>query len=350
MILMKREGRKMFADKKNGVVDVHIHFGSPKDTSSGCYWSKEFEQTAAYIAILLLTRSVFKKLDFKSVQKHLMSIINESKFVNKSVILALDQVYDEAGVVHPEWTHLYVPNQCIIDTAKNNSRVLVGASVHPYRRDWESEIDCCLENRVVLCKWMPLAQKINPEHSRCLSFYKKLADCRLPLLCHAGPEYTIPTSDHSYDEYNNPKYLRKALDLGVTVIIAHCALPYFWLLDVDYQDDLMEFLRLFDEAEKKKWNLYADLSALTGFFRLPYIKEEILRLPHERLLFGSDYPIPLSELSYNKHTRFISWLWFILKVIALKNPLDKNFLLVREMGFRDCVFENANRLFSLIKY
>ena len=191
---------------------------------------------------------------------------------------------------------------------------------------------------------------IRRDRPRCVSDHGRRADHGLPLLCHAGPEYAIPTSDRSYNEFNNPKYLRKALDQGVTVIIAHCALPYFWLLDTDYQDDLREFLKLFEEADRKHWNLYADVSALTGFFRSPYVKEEIIKLPHERLVFGSDYPVPLSELSYNKNTRFFSWLRFILKVIALKNPLDKNFYLIREMGFRDCVFENAGRLFSMIKY
>jgi len=33
---------------------MHIHFGAPEDVQSGCYWSKEFEKTAAYLAMLLL--------------------------------------------------------------------------------------------------------------------------------------------------------------------------------------------------------------------------------------------------------------------------------------------------------
>ncbi len=331
-------------------IDIHVHFGSPEDKESGCYWSKKFEQTAAYAAMLLLTKSLFKKVDMKRIQKHLLGVINGSKHVDKCVLLAMDQVYDENGTVHPEWTHLHVPNHFLVDLSKREERVLFGASVHPYRGDWAEELDYCLENKAVLCKWIPSSQMIDPSHKKCDAFYKRLADHSLPLLCHAGPEYSIPTENNAFNVFNNPKHLRKALDQGVTVIIAHCALPYFWLFDVDYQDDFNEFKKLFEESYKKGWKLYADLSALTGFLRLQYIEEDVIHLPHERFVFGSDYPIPLSEISYNKHTDFLSWICFILKAMTIKNPLDKNHILIREMGFKDCVFSNAEKLFSLIQY
>lgn len=332
------------------IIDVHIHFGAPKDEKSGCYWSEEFTKTAAYYAMLLLTKSLFKKINIRRVKKHILGAINGSKFVNKSVLLAMDQVYDENGAAHPERTHLYVPNRYLADLAENNSRVLFGASVHPYRSGWSEKLDFCLEKRAVLCKWLPSSQLINPEHPKCIPFYKKLADRKLPLLCHAGPEYTIPTSDKSFIEFNNPKHLRTALDQGVRVIVAHCSLPYFWFLDVDYQDDFKEFLSLVSEAEKKDWNLYADLSAICTPLRSPYIDQILSQVPAKRLLFGSDYPIPLFELSYNKSTHFFSWLRFILKVATQKNPLDKNYLLIKEMGFDESVFTNAAELFSQIKY
>ena len=330
----------------SGIIDIHIHFGAPKDEQSGCYWSEEFTETAAYYAMLLLTKSRFKRVNIRRVRKHMLRTINRSKYVHRSVLLAMDQVYDEQGAVHPEWTHLFVPNRYMADLAKDNDRVLFGASVHPYRGDWSEELDYCLESKAVLCKWIPSSQMINPAHAKCIPFYRKLADHRLPLLSHAGPEYALPTSDKAYEEFNNPKYLRTALDQGVTVIVAHCALPYFWLLDVDYQDDFKEFLKLFEDSERNGWNLYADLSAICSPLRSPYVDEIMDHVPPERLLFGSDYPIPLSELSYNKSKSFPSWLRFVLRVALMKNPLDKNYLLVREMGFDDSVFTNASGLFQ----
>ncbi|MFH1943934.1 MAG: amidohydrolase family protein [bacterium] len=332
------------------VIDVHIHFGAPKDEESGCYWSDEFMETAAYLAMLLITKSLFKKVNIERVRKHLLGAINGSEYVDQSVVLAMDEVFDEHGIPHPEWTHLYVPNRYLVRLAKENERVLVGASVHPYRSDWREQLDYCLENRAVLCKWIPSSQLIDPTHSKCIAFYQKLADHRLPLLCHAGPEHVIPTSDKSYIEYNNPKYLRKALDRGVTVIVAHCAVPYFWIFDAEYQDDFEEFLKLFDEAERRGWNLYADVSAFASPLRSPYIDRIKERVPAERLLFASDYPVPISEICYNKSTNFFSWLCFILKVAFMKNPLDKNYHLIKEMAFGDSIFTNASRLFRDIEY
>jgi hypothetical protein len=332
------------------VIDMHVHFGAPKDEESGCYWSKEFEQTLAYLAMLLLTKSLFKKIDISRVKKHLLGTINGAKYVAKCVLLAMDQVYDEKGRVHPEWTHLHVPNRYLASLAIENERVLFGASVHPYRVDWEDELSFCFEQKAVLCKWITSSQQINPAHSKCEPFYKMLAAHKLPLLCHGGPEYAIPTSNKIYNEYNNPKHLTSALEQGVTVIVAHSALPYFWLADVNYQDDFKDLLKLFHQAEKENWNLYADVSAITGPLRMPYIERLRKEVPPERLLFGSDYPIPLSELSYNRSTGFFSWLGFICKVIFMKNPLDKNYLIVKEMGFDKRLFTNAQMLFSSIEY
>lgn len=333
------------------IIDIHIHFGAPKDEQSGCYWSKEFERTAAYYAMLLLTKSLFKKINIQTIKEHLLGVINGSKFVQKSVLLALDQVYDENGIVHSERTHLHVPNRFLAALAKENARVLFGASVHPCRNDWEEELDFCLENKTVLCKWIPSSQMIDPTHPHCTRFYKKLADHKLPLLCHAGPEYAIPTSDKRYNEFNNPKYLRNALEQGVIVIMAHCALPYFYVFDFpSYYDDWYDFLKLVEEADQQGWNLYADLSAITGPFRLPLVDDIIKNVPAKRLLFGSDYPVPLSELSYHKRANICAWVKFMLKMISMKNPLDKNYKIIAGMGFDECVFTNAQQLFSSIRY
>ncbi len=335
------------------VIDIHVHFGAPHDEESGCYWSKKFTQTAAYYAMLLMARSLFKKINISQIRKQLLNMIDGSKYVDQCVLLALDQVYDSQGNLHQEWTHLYVPNRYLAALAAENNHILFGASVHPYRKDWSDELETCLAQKAVLCKWIPSSQQIDPSHPSCVPFYKKLADIQLPLLCHVGPEYTIPTSDNLYHEFNNPKYLRVALDLGVTVILAHCGMPYFGWLDEDYQDDFREFLRLFEESEKNDWQLYADLSAICSPLRTQYlkiIKERLEKIPVTRLLFGSDYPVPLSEFSFHQSPHFFSWLRHVLRVALMKNYLDKNYLLIKEMQFGDSVFTNAATLFKQIHY
>ena len=331
----------------NKIIDVHVHFGAPGDRKSGYYMSKKFKRTPAYYAMLIITKSLFKKITYQTVKEHMFKVINGSKYVDKFVFLAMDEVYDDNGDVQVDKTNLFTSNKCIVDLAKENDRILFGASVHPYRSDWNAELDYCVKNGAVLCKWIPSSQLINPEDPKCIPFYEKLAEINLPLLCHAGPEYAIPTSDKKYDEYNNPIYLRNALEKGVTVIIAHCAMPYFWKFDKDYKNDWEDFLKLFKEAEKKDWKLYADLSAICTLLRIPYTEKVVNNIPSEKLLYGSDYPIPLSEFSYSKIKNFFLWIKFLRKVFKTENTLDKNYLLIKNMGFKDKIFFNAHNILKL---
>jgi len=246
-----------------------------------------------------------------------------------------------------------VPNRYVAKLAAENERVLFGASIHPYRLDWRDELAFCLENRAVLCKWIPSSQLIDPLNQHCDEFYDKLAEHNLPLLYHAGPEYAIPTSNHEYDEFNNPKYLKTILDKGVTVIIAHCTMPFWGDLDIEYQDDFTEFLKLFEEAESKDWKLYADLSAICSPLRNKYvqiIKARLAEITPKRLIYASDYPIPLSELCYQKSTNFFAWLIYVFNVARTKNYLDKNYLLIKGMDFKEKICSNAPELFSMINY
>lgn len=46
----------------------------------------------------------------------------------------------------------------------------------------------------------------------------------MTLIAHAGPEHTIPTNEDnkSWVDWGNPLRFRRALQLGVNVILAHC--------------------------------------------------------------------------------------------------------------------------------
>ena len=100
------------------VIDIHVHFGAPANPYNDCYWSKKFEQQPAYFFLKLTSGSLFKKLTYEVVQKKLLSAVNGSKRVDKSVLLAMDKVYDLNGAEHDESTHLYVPNSFIMDLSK----------------------------------------------------------------------------------------------------------------------------------------------------------------------------------------------------------------------------------------
>jgi hypothetical protein len=119
---------------KNETIDVHVHYGTPQDTKSGCYWSEEFENGVAFFAFRLIVYGLFRKIDPERIKKHMLKVITKSKHVDKCVLLAMDQVYDENGKVYDQYgrekkTHLYVPNSYIAGLAKENDRILFGASV-----------------------------------------------------------------------------------------------------------------------------------------------------------------------------------------------------------------------------
>lgn len=331
------------------IIDIHVHFGAPKNNKNECFWSKKFEQQPAYWFMKITSGSLFKKLTYDSVYSQLMKAISKAEDVDKVVLLAMDRVYNEDGEPCNEETHLYVPNSFVIDLAKNNEKILTGASVHPYRTDWQKELEYCWKAGAKLIKWIPSSQQIDPANNKCIPFYEKLIEYELPLLVHSGPEYAIPTSNGEYEKKNNPKYLRKALDMGVKIIIAHCALPFWGEADKDYLDDMDDFFKLFEELKNKNWKLYADMSALTTPLRSQYIPKVKEKIPHDRLLFGSDYPIPASELSYKGTKNIIYWLKLFYSALKEKNPLDKNYKLIKQMKFNDEVFTNPYKLFSEIK-
>ena len=338
------------------VIDIHVHFGAPGQSGSpahGCYWSPSFEKTAAYWAFRLITGAIWGKIDYDRAKKTMSAVVDSSSKVDKCVFFAFDQVYDESGNSNmTKWTNLYVDNRTIAELAAGDQKILFGASIHPYRLDWQAELDYCLANKAVLCKWIPSAQCINPSHPKCLPFYDALATHNLPLLCHVGPELSIPTWDKSFEQFNNAWYLRPALERGVPVIFAHCSLP-FEPTPIEHDDVFQQFLSVMRDAKShnydSKWQAYADISALC-LLRSSYVPYLLSNIDSSRLIFGSDYPIPMIDFSYKKVPSIWDWIKHFWETLTAKNPLDKNYLLLEDMGFPPEVFTAAEGLFAKIVY
>ncbi|MGQ9617970.1 MAG: amidohydrolase family protein [Candidatus Aminicenantia bacterium] len=330
------------------IIDIHIHMSGPGDEpSSGCYFSEKFVLSPAFLAMLIVTDSLFKKVSTKSIRKKIVGEIKSSRKIDKGVLLALDMAYNESGEPLANYTHLFTPNNYIISLCKRNQKLLFGASVHPYRKDAIDELERCIENGAVLCKWIPSSQLIDPYNEKCVKFFKRLADKNLPLLCHTGPEHAVPTSIPEFSKFDNPIYLRKALEMGVIVIAAHCATPYFGRLDPDYFD---QFLSLMEDSENRGLRLFGDISALATPFRIPYAKRIKEEIPPEKLLFGSDYPIPISDFSFTKNKRDIIDIFRVMLKAKFRNSLDHYYYILKEeMDFSDSVFTNFSLLIEKIK-
>ena len=99
-------------------------------------------------------------------------------------------------------------------------------------------------------------------------------------------------------DYGNPLRLRRALDHGVRVIVAHCA-SLGDGIDLDRGPDgpavsnFKLFARLMDEPRYAKL-LYGDLAAVGQRLRVGEALHTLItrREWQARLVYGSDYPLP----------------------------------------------------------
>ena len=117
----------------------------------------------------------------------------------------------------------------------------------------------------------------------------------LILLTHAGEEKAVDAAEDQ--RLGNPLLLRRAMDRGVRVIVAHCAgLGVNPDLDDPKRGNARNFdlfLRLMSE-ERYRGLLFGDISAVTQYNRFGESLETLLRRTdlHDRLVHGSDYPLP----------------------------------------------------------
>jgi mannonate dehydratase len=213
----------------------------------------------------------------------------------KLLLLAMDHFVTEQGMERPDLTPLYTPNEYALRVAAEHVEFEACASVHPYRADCVDRLDAVAASGARAIKWIPNTMGIDPASPLCDRFYRRLAELGLPLLSHAGKEYAVPGTRHQ--EFGNPQRLRRALDAGVRVIVAHCAaMGSFRDLDAAGEREAASFdlfMRLLAD-ERYAANLLGDISTLAHVHHASRPLKELLKAPelHGRLLYGSDYPLP----------------------------------------------------------
>lgn len=212
------------------------------------------------------------------------------------LLLALDGFHDEAGRADPARTHVWVGNDyCAAVARAAPERFLWAASIHPYRKDAVAELARVQALGARAVKWIPSAQGIDPASPKCDAFFAALAKLDLPLITHAGTERAAPGDD----ELGNPLKLRRALEHGVRVVVAHCAsMGEGRDLDAGANGPAVSNFKLFErlmDEPKFAGKLFGDLSALTQRARAGVLRR-VIELGatdwNGRLLNGSDYPLP----------------------------------------------------------
>jgi predicted TIM-barrel fold metal-dependent hydrolase len=327
------------------VIDIHMHIGG-KGNSSPCKMSRRFLSSPAYLYMVVRSgiplRDLLKDHD-RAIRNTILNRLNNAPSVDFGVFLALDAVYKENGDADKKKSHMITPNQYVMDIAKNTQKVLFGASVHPNRGkgNGTEEIDKWVEGGAVLIKWIPNSQIIDPSNKKYKWFYEKLADQDLPLLCHTGPEHAVPVLKKEYQKLGDPRKLRLALDAGVKVIAAHCASSFFpW--ENSYLNELSEML---EEADRRGWRLYADISAMCTLFRASIIDDILEKIPHNRMVFGSDYPVPIDDMP----PHFVETINVeeFLRILKIENPVEKNYQQLLAMDFPKEAMTRASELLRI---
>lgn len=287
----------------------------------------------------------------------LAHLIDEFPMGAGAMLFAFDHTYTEDGSKDLSRAAFHVPNLHAINIAKRfPGRFRAVASIHPYRLDAVAELKLAAANGVVAIKWLPSAMGIDPASPRCDLFYEAMANLKLPLITHAGQERAVKGAHQQH--FGNPLKLRRALDHGVRVVVAHCA-SMGEDRDLDrgsngkYVESFELFARLMADSRYEK-NLNADISALPQINRAHYLVKIIERPEwHDRLLNGSDYPLP-GVIPLFSVDLFVEKGWLakgdatVLKQIREYNPLLFDFVLKRSVRvggkkLSDCIFETAKR-------
>ncbi|HUF40492.1 MAG TPA: amidohydrolase family protein [Verrucomicrobiae bacterium] len=273
----------------------------------------------------------------------------------KIMLLAFDFHHDASGARREDLSAFRIADRYAAELAQRRpDRMEWICSIHPYREDVLEALAWAAQRGARAVKWLPSAMGMDPASPRCDVFYDQLTRLKLPLLTHAGAEQAVHGG--SIGEYNNPLRLRRPLERGVRVIMAHCA-SLGEYTDTDRGADgpkvpaFALFARLMDEP-RYQGELYGDISATVQSNRVGTALATLLARNdwHPRLINGSDYPLP-GVLPLVSMRRFVEQGYLkqaeagVLAEIRRYNPLLFDFVLKRSLvkdggSFAPQVFES----------
>jgi mannonate dehydratase len=329
------------------VWDSHAHLIGTGDSGSGVYVNPKTESLlnpGEYARRLFFLNAgcaheAKRSVDLAYVER-MHNLVDGLRPGVKLLLLAFERTHGEDGSPDLARTGFWVPDAYARDTAKAHPAYFEwAASIHPYRADCVEALERAKREGARAVKWIPSVMGMDPASPRCDRFYAAAAKLNVPIISHAGEERAVIGGNQ---EYGNPLRLRRPLDAGVRVVVAHCA-SMGQDIDLDkgehgpYVDSFSLFARLFD-VEKYKRHLFADISAMTQVNRAgPALAKVIEREDwHPRLLNGSDYPLPgvmpIFSVDYLVSLGLVQESAApVLKEIRSHNPLLFDFVLKRHL-------------------
>ncbi len=314
------------------ITDWHVHVAGLGHGNSGNYINEVMHNNYRFKFFLRWMSVTEEELETHGDQlivKRLNDKIEQSKYIDKAVILALDGVIDkETGQLDKAETQFYVDNDFVANQASKYPKLLFGASINPSRENSIELLEKVQRQGAVLIKWIPSIMHFDPANKKYEPFYRKMAELDIPLLSHTGMEKSFPNTN---DALADPRRLELALRSGVTVIAAHIATTG----ESEGQDNFERIMPMFKEFP----NLYTEISSLTQINKLGYLAKA-LKQPglKDRMLYGTDWPLqyfPLVSPWYHVRHIGIGEAWRLIKI---KNEWDRDIELKQAFGVPHTVF------------
>ena len=301
------------------VWDCHCHLIGVGDSPSGIWINPEMRslfhpiqltQYKFYLDASCALAMDAQSLDEGAVQR-VLQIHKDLPQGFRFMLLAFDHYHDENGNRDLALSPFHTPDiyARAMATAYPAQCEWI-ASIHPYRADALEALDEAVQNQARAVKWLPSVMGIDASNPKCDAFYQALVKYDLPLLTHVGAEYAVTTP--LGQTLNNPLLFRRALDHGVRVIFAHCA-TLGESVDIDkgvngpMVANLDLFARIMADPRYEKLAL-GDIAAVTQVNRDRWKVEKILQTDawHDRLVYGSDYPLP-GVMPVFSPQNFVDW-------------------------------------------
>jgi predicted TIM-barrel fold metal-dependent hydrolase len=284
------------------LVDYHTHIAGIGTSPSGAFinpkmrsWAHPFHHLKFKVYLSAAGVADVDKADTQLVAR-LVNLVKNISHHGKHRLLAFDKNYFPDGTENLEKTEFYVPNDYVFALAEQHPELFIPTiSVNPYRPDALTELERWARRGARVVKWLPNAMGINPADPKCDPFYQKMKELDLILLSHGGEEKAVEAQEDQ--KLGNPLLLRRGLDHGVKVIVAHCA-GLGENEDLDHAEKKLRsnfdlFMRLMED-KRYEGLVFGDISAMTQFNRIGKPLTTILEREdlQERLVNGSDYPLP----------------------------------------------------------
>jgi uncharacterized protein len=325
----------VFADEELedlNIIDWHVHVAGLGYGDTGNFVNDELRNNFRFdffLNWLNVTEEELNEFGDQIVVKKLNTQIEQSKYVDQVVILALDGVIDkETKSLDKVNTQFYVDNDFVAEQAKQYPKILFGASINPERENSIELLEKIHEQGAVLIKWIPSIMHFDPADEKFEPFYRKMAELNIPLLSHTGMERSFPNTN---DALADPRRLELALRSGVTVIAAHIATTG----ESEGQDNFERIMPMFEEYP----NLYTEISSLTQVNKLGYLAEALNKPGlKERMLYGTDWPLqsfPLVSPWYHINHIGFKNAW---QLGDIENKWDRDIKLKQAFGVPNTVF------------